>query len=72
MHYSGPKLVANAGALKPYSQLSPTQKLATTPLYFVSNSRGNAYLQEDVQVGELCMWHNYYLLLLYMHDDVYV
>jgi len=45
----GPRLVANAGVLKPYSKLSPTEKLSTTPLYFVSNSRGNAYLQEDVQ-----------------------
>jgi len=45
----GPRLVANAGVLKPYSRLTPTEKLSTTPLYFVSNSRGNAYLQEDVQ-----------------------
>lgn len=46
---SAPRVV-HASALKKYKKLSPTEKLATTPLYFVSNSRGNAYLQEDVQV----------------------
>lgn len=34
-----------------YAKLSPTQKLATTPLFFVSNSGGAPYLQEDVQTG---------------------
>lgn len=43
-------LVARAGVQK-YSNLSPTQKLATTPLFFVCNSGGNAYLQEDIQAG---------------------
>jgi hypothetical protein len=36
--------------LKQYKELSASQKLATTPLYYVCNSRGNSYLQEDVQV----------------------
>lgn len=41
---------------KQYRQLTPTQRLATTPLYFVANSRGNSYLQSDVQVicGNMC------------------
>lgn len=43
--------VASASALKAYKDLSATQKLATTPLYYVCNSRGNSYLQEDVQAG---------------------
>lgn len=50
---AGPKIVARATMFKKYQQLSATQKLATTPLYFVSNSRGNAYLQDDVQVQDL-------------------
>ena len=37
---------------KKYRQLSPTQKLATTPLFFVSNSGGNPYLQDDIQAGK--------------------
>lgn len=43
--------VAHAGILKKYSKLSPTQKLATTPLFFVCSSQGNPYLQDDVQVS---------------------
>ena len=43
---------AQAGVLKRYTKLSPTQKLATTPLFFVSNSGGSPYLQEDVQAGK--------------------
>ena len=42
---------AHASTLKKYEQLSPTQRLATTPLYYISNSRGNSYLQEDLQAG---------------------
>lgn len=37
---------------KKYRQLSPTQKLATTPLFFVCNSGGNPYLQDDIQAGK--------------------
>lgn len=43
-------LPVKAGLLS-YKRLSPVQRVATTPLYFVCNSRGNAYLQEDVQGG---------------------
>jgi hypothetical protein len=41
-----------ASAIKKYNQLSPTQKLATTPLFFVCNSGGNPYLQDDIQSGK--------------------
>lgn len=41
-----------AGAIKKYKQLSPSQKLATTPLFFVCNSGGNPYLQDDIQAGK--------------------
>jgi len=44
--------VANAGILKRYNNLSPMQKLATTPLFFVCNSGGSPYLQEDIQAGK--------------------
>jgi hypothetical protein len=46
--------IANAGVfgISKYTNLSPTQKLATTPLYFISNSDGNPYLQEDLQAGK--------------------
>lgn len=44
--------IAHAGVLKKYSKLSPTQKLATTPLFFVCSSQGNPYLQDDVQAGK--------------------
>jgi len=37
--------------LKSYQSLSPTQKLATTPLFYVCNSRGGSFLQEDHQSG---------------------
>ena len=40
-----------AAVIKKYGQLSPTQKLATTPLFFVCNSGGNPYLQDDIQAG---------------------
>ena len=49
---AGPKVIARAGVLKKYQSLSATQRLATTPLYFVSNSRGNPYLQDDIQSGK--------------------
>lgn len=42
---------AGATLFQRYNRLAPTQKLATTPLYFVSNSGGSPYLQEDVQTG---------------------
>lgn len=41
---------AQASALKKYADLSPAQRLATTPLYYVSDARGNSYLQPDSQV----------------------
>jgi hypothetical protein len=43
---------AHASALKKYKQLSPSQKLATTPLFFVCNSGGQPYLQDDIQAGK--------------------
>jgi hypothetical protein len=43
--------LATASAFKNYKDLTATQRLATTPLYFVCNSRGNAYLQDDCQAG---------------------
>lgn len=44
--------VAYASAIKKYQDLTAAQRLATTPLFFVSNTRGNSYLQEDVQAGK--------------------
>lgn len=44
--------VSNAGIFRKYSNLSPLQKLATTPVFFLSNSGGNPYLQEDIQAGK--------------------
>ena len=44
---------AYALPFKKYSKLAATQKLGTTPVFFLSNSGGNPYLQEDVQVSEL-------------------
>ena len=44
-------LAARAGMLRKYSKLSPTQRLATTPLFFLTNSQGHPFLQEDVQSG---------------------
>lgn len=35
-----------------YSKLSSTQKLSTTPLFYLANSGGHPYLQEDVQAGK--------------------
>jgi len=51
---SGPRsLIANAAMLsKKYHNLSPYEKLGTTPVYYVGNSRGNAFLQEDIQAGK--------------------
>ena len=43
---------ANALPFKKYSNLAATQKLGTTPVFFLSNSGGNPYLQEDVQAGK--------------------
>lgn len=42
--------IAKATSLKSYTKQSNPEKLATTPVYFICNSRGSAYLQEDVQV----------------------
>lgn len=47
---SGPRMIANAATPQKYQKLTPYQKVGTTPLYYVCNSRGNSYLQEDVQV----------------------
>jgi hypothetical protein len=47
----GPRLAGAGIANKKYKQLSPSARLATTPLYYVSNARGHAYLQEDVLSG---------------------
>jgi hypothetical protein len=44
-------LTARAGVLRKYSKLSPTQRLATTPVFFLANSNGQPYLQDDVQTG---------------------
>jgi hypothetical protein len=44
-------LAAKAGVLRKYTKLSPTQRLATTPLFFLTNSNGQPFLQEDVQTG---------------------
>lgn len=35
---------------KNYDRLSPTQRLATTPVYFLANARGNSYMQNDAKV----------------------
>ena len=43
---------AHASIFKRYTSLSPYQKLATTPLFFVTNSMGSPYLQEDLQAGK--------------------
>eukprot|EP01039_Chlorochromonas_danica_P002941 gene2941-3209_t len=48
---SGPRMIANAATPQKYQKLAPYQKVGTTPLYYVCNSRGNSYLQEDVQSG---------------------
>jgi len=45
-------IVAHAGVLRRYTKLNPMEKLATTPLFFVTNSGGSPYLQEDVQAGK--------------------
>lgn len=48
---ASPKAIANAGVLKKYSKLSPMQKLATTPVYFMTNARGSALLSPDTTAG---------------------
>lgn len=40
----------NLFKFKKYSQLTPMERLATTPVFYMANSRGNAYLQADTQV----------------------
>jgi Tic22-like family len=44
-------LAATAGVFRKYTKLSPTQRLATTPLFYLTNSNGQPFLQEDVQTG---------------------
>eukprot|EP01032_Pedospumella_encystans_P017524 gene17524-19965_t len=36
---------------KNYDSLSATERLATTPVYFVANARGNSYMQNDAKAG---------------------
>jgi hypothetical protein len=49
--FAAPK-ATNAGLLsKAYSNLQPYDRLSTTPLFYVCNSGGNPYLQEDIQTG---------------------
>ena len=36
---------------KNFDSLSATERLATTPVYFVANARGNSYMQNDVKVS---------------------
>jgi len=50
---SGPQ-VGNAASLleKSYERLKPFERLSTTPLFYVCNSGGNPYLQEDIQAGD--------------------
>ena len=43
---------AQASLFKKYRDLTPVQKLATTPVFFVCNSGGSPYLQDDVQAGK--------------------
>ena len=43
---------AQASMFKKYRDLTPVQKLATTPVFFVCNSGGSPYLQDDVQAGK--------------------
>jgi hypothetical protein len=45
---AGPLKVARATT----TAMTTTRRLATTPLYFITNTRGNAYLQEDNQSGQ--------------------
>jgi len=50
---SGAPQAAHASALKRSNQnLTPYQKLATTPLFFVTNTQGLPYLQQDMQAGK--------------------
>lgn len=48
---AGPQLMARASIAKKYTSLTANQRLGTTPVYYVANSRGNAFLQEDMQAG---------------------
>lgn len=43
--------ITKASILKSYNKLSPIQKLATTPLFYICNQGGNPYLQDDLQSG---------------------
>ena len=38
---------------KTYNKLMPSHKLATTPVFYLANSGGNPYMQEDMQAGNL-------------------
>jgi len=48
----GAPKAAFASVFKNYKQLAPVEKLGTTPLFYVCNSGGNPYLQEDLQTGK--------------------
>eukprot|EP01033_Poteriospumella_lacustris_P005811 gene5811-4168_t len=55
---SGPKQFAQAASPtlhlfghRQYKSLTAVQRLATTPVYFVANARGNAFLQDDAMIG---------------------
>lgn len=48
----GAPKAAFASMFKNYRKLSPAEKLGTTPLFYVCNSGGNPYLQEDLQTGK--------------------
>ncbi len=36
--------------MRNYGRLSASQRLATTPVYYICNTRGSAFIQDDVQV----------------------
>jgi hypothetical protein len=46
-----PKFSACAGPFKKYNNLKATERVATTPLYYLCNSRGQSFIQEDNQIG---------------------
>jgi hypothetical protein len=41
----------NLFKFKKYRDLTPTQRLGTTPVFYLANSRGSSYLQADTQVS---------------------
>jgi hypothetical protein len=43
----------NLFKFKKYRDLTPTQRLGTTPVFYLANSRGSSYLQADTQVRVL-------------------